>query len=199
MLLGNACLQDAPVLFASPSFASGRSPSGLIRLHRYDRQAIFTGSATVVDGKPFIVYPGLCTKDEFAGCITGTNYAQARRGVSRAGRWKACRRANPPFAPSRKAVPANASDPLYTNWTKDRAPGIDIAVNPIVNGTSDDPSTAWRTVHGEWRLIGNAKAHGLSAAAAAMLWPFSPSTPRRGPFASEAADEAAVPIRDPPK
>ena len=101
----------------------------------YDRQAIFTGSATVVDGKPFIVYPGLCTRGgEFAGCITGTNYAQA--------------------------VPANASDPLYTNWTKDRAPGVDIAVNPIVNGTSDDPSTAWRTAHGEWRLIGNAKAAG---------------------------------------
>jgi sucrose-6-phosphate hydrolase SacC (GH32 family) len=105
----------------------------------YDREAIFTGSATVVDGKPFIVYPGLCQKGgDFAGCTTGTNYAQA--------------------------VPADASDPLYTNWTKDRAmpgmPAIDIAANPIVNGTSDDPSTAWRTAHGEWRLIGNAKAAG---------------------------------------
>ena len=44
----------------------------------YDEVAIFTGSATVVDGKPFIVYPGLCTKGgDFEGCITGTNYAQA--------------------------------------------------------------------------------------------------------------------------
>ena len=44
--------------------------------------------------------------------------------------------------------------------TKDKAAGINIAANPIVNGTSDDPSTAWRTAHGEWRLIGNAKAAG---------------------------------------
>ena len=28
-------------------------------------------------------------------------------------------------------------------------------VNPIVNHTGDDPSTAWKTEHGEWRLIGN--------------------------------------------
>jgi len=101
----------------------------------YDEVAIFTGSATVVDGKPFLVYPGLCRKGgDFAGCITGMNYAQA--------------------------VPADASDPFYTNWTKDAAPGIKIAANPIVNGTSDDPSTAWQTAYGEWRLIGNAGAHG---------------------------------------
>jgi len=101
----------------------------------YDRVAIFTGSATVVDGKPFLVYPGLCKKGgEFAGCFTGTNFAQA--------------------------VPADPTDPFYTNWTKDKAPGVDIAVNPIVNGTSDDPSTAWRTASGEWRLVGNAEAKG---------------------------------------
>merc|ERR1719221_1677861 len=102
---------------------------------QYDEVAIFTGSATIVDGKPFLVYPGLCKQGgDFKGCITGSNYAQA--------------------------VPADSSDPFYTNWTKDKAPGINIATNPIVNGTSDDPSTAWRTAHGEWRLIGNAKANG---------------------------------------
>ena len=111
----------------------------------YDEVAIFTGSATVVDGKPFIVYPGLCTKGgDFEGCITGTNYAQA--------------------------VPADASDPFYTNWTKDTASGIDIAVNPIVNGTSDDPSTAWRTAHGEWRLIGNAMAYGQKNGSVAPIF-----------------------------
>ena len=36
------------------------------------------------------------------------------------------------------AVPSNASDPLYRNWAKPD-------YNPIINGTSDDPSTAWRT------------------------------------------------------
>jgi hypothetical protein len=35
------------------------------------------------------------------------------------------------------AVPANASDPLYTKWTKP-------SYNPIVNNTGDDPSTAWQ-------------------------------------------------------
>lgn len=123
----------------------------------YDNEAIFTGSASVIDGKPFIVYPGLCNKKDYPpstdggardGCITGTNYAQA--------------------------VPANPSDPLYTNWTKDKSASIDIATNPIVNGTSDDPSTAWKTPHGEWRLIGNAKAYGQNKSGVAPI-----STQRR--------------------
>jgi hypothetical protein len=25
----------------------------------------------------------------------------------------------------------------------------------VLNATGDDPSSAWRTVHGEWRLIGD--------------------------------------------
>ena len=119
----------------------------------YDNEAIFTGSASVIDGKPFIVYPGLCNKKDYPpatdggardGCITGTNYAQA--------------------------VPANPSDPLYTNWTKDKSASVDIATNPIVNGTSDDPSTAWRTPHGEWRLIGNAKAYGQKKSGVAPIY-----------------------------
>ena len=90
--------------------------------HVYDAAAVFTGSATVVDGKPFLIYPGIDANHTF-------NLAMA--------------------------IPANASDPLYTNWTKDRRPNFDVAVNPIVNGTSDDPSTAWRTAHGEWRFLAN--------------------------------------------
>ncbi len=46
------------------------------------------------------------------------------------------------------ALPANDSDPFLTNWTKP-------SYNPIVNQTGDDPSTAWKTPDGEWRLIGN--------------------------------------------
>ena len=123
-------------------------PTSLWNDKPYDRDAIYTGSASVIkqpDGtsRPFLIYPGKCNKVDFPnntangardGCITGANYVQA--------------------------VPADPADPLLTVWTKDRAEGIDIAVNPIVNGTGDDPSTAWLTKYGEYRLIGNSYAYG---------------------------------------
>jgi beta-fructofuranosidase len=67
----------------------------------YDNMAIFTGSAVVVEGAgpggkgPGVVniYPGLCNKQDWPSCRTGTLLAQA--------------------------VPADyAGDPLLTNWTK---------------------------------------------------------------------------------
>ena len=59
----------------------------------YDKVAIYTGSATVVDGVITIMYPGLCTKELWPPCATGYNLVTA--------------------------VPANASaDPLLRNWTK---------------------------------------------------------------------------------
>eukprot|EP00948_MAST-09A_sp_MAST-9A-sp1_P001800 g1800.t1 len=85
----------------------------------YDNEAIFTGSATVVDGKVVQIYPGLCNKNDWPSCSTGTNLAIA--------------------------VPADYNDPLLTNWSKP-------AYNPIFNGTQRDPSTAWQTPDGEWRL-----------------------------------------------
>ena len=112
-----------------------RLPVSIWNDRPYDGLAIWTGSTTIVDGKPVIVYPGMCDGAEYAGC-QGTKFTYAQ------------------------AVPADAHDPFYTNWTKDRRPGVALAANPIANGTSDDPSTAWRTAHGEWRLIGNAKATG---------------------------------------
>jgi len=45
------------------------------------------------------------------------------------------------------AVPEDPDDPLQTNWTKEV-----FTVNPIVNNTGRDPSTAWQTPSGEWRL-----------------------------------------------
>merc|ERR1740121_2701544 len=87
---------------------------------KYDERAIYTGSATVVDGKVVQVYPGLCdTKGE--GCPGGTNLCIA--------------------------IPADPTDPLQTNWTKDV-----FTKNPIVPATGRDPSTAWKTASGEWRL-----------------------------------------------
>ena len=86
----------------------------------YDSVAIYTGSATIVDGVPIMVYPGLCTKHNWSSCDTGTLLAIA--------------------------TPADhAGDPLLTNWTKP-------SYNPIVNNTQRDPSTAWQTAAGEWRL-----------------------------------------------
>lgn len=60
----------------------------------FDRIAIFSGSATLVDGLPTLVYPGLCDAAQWAGgCDTGTVAAVA--------------------------VPADhAGDPLLTNWSK---------------------------------------------------------------------------------
>ena len=86
---------------------------------KYDNEAIYTGSMTIVNGLPTMVYPGLCRKADWPACDTGTLLAIA--------------------------VPADLSDPLLTNWTKP-------AYNPIVENTQRDPSTAWQTASGEWRL-----------------------------------------------
>ncbi|KAL3904877.1 MAG: hypothetical protein SGPRY_011125 [Prymnesium sp.] len=93
----------------------------------YDEQAIFTGSAAIVDGAgpkgaPGIVqiYPGICKKEDWPGCETGTLLAQA--------------------------IPANyANDELLTNWTKP-------TYNPVMENTQRDPSSPWKTPSGEWRL-----------------------------------------------
>jgi sucrose-6-phosphate hydrolase SacC (GH32 family) len=101
----------------------------------WDWFAVFTGSASVIEGKPYLIYPG-----------------NVQGGFDLA-----------------MAIPADPADPLYTNWTKDRRPGYDVAANPIVSNTSDDPSTAWRTVHGEYRFLANGvgpqfkNAHGKPA------------------------------------
>ena len=94
----------------------------------YDTNAIYTGSAVVVDGAGpggvgagiIQIYPGLCDKAQWPSCKTGTLLAQA--------------------------VPADyAGDELLTNWSKP-------SYNPIVENTERDPSTPWKTPSGEWRL-----------------------------------------------
>eukprot|EP00656_Telonema_subtile_P029809 TRINITY_DN32883_c0_g1_i1.p1 TRINITY_DN32883_c0_g1~~TRINITY_DN32883_c0_g1_i1.p1 ORF type:complete len:540 (-),score=103.10 TRINITY_DN32883_c0_g1_i1:172-1791(-) len=111
----------------------------------YDNEAIFTGSAVIVDGAgpdgkgPGVVnlYPGLCNKNDWPACGTGTLLAQA--------------------------VPANyGADPLLTNWSKP-------SYNPIMQNTERDPSTPWKTPSGEWRFrTYNSKVYG-SASDADML------------------------------
>lgn len=99
-----------------------------VRVTKYDNEAIFTGSATVIDGagpggkgKGVVnIYPGLCNKNDWPGCQTGTLLAMA--------------------------VPDDyAGDELLTNWTKP-------AFNPIMENTQRDPSSPWRMPSGEWRL-----------------------------------------------
>lgn len=59
----------------------------------YDNVAIYTGSATIVDGVPTMVYPGLCRRETWPACGTGTLLAIA--------------------------LPLDhANDPLLVNWTK---------------------------------------------------------------------------------
>jgi hypothetical protein len=44
------------------------------------------------------------------------------------------------------AVPQDPTDKLLTRWKR---------IGPIINNTVNDPSEAWLTPHGEWRLVGH--------------------------------------------
>ena len=101
----------------------------------YDKSAIWTFSATTVDGVgPQIVYPG----------IAGINTSNGDCGHGPTG--SGC------FTHA-LAQPANLSDPWLLDWEKPAH------LNPIVrlvNGSginirSRDPSTAWISARGEWR------------------------------------------------
>ena len=85
----------------------------------WDSRAVYTGSTTIVNGAPVMMYPGLCTNEDFPGC-TGMVFAVA--------------------------VPADHDgDPLLTRWTKP-------AYNPVLNASGDDPTTAWLSPGGEYRM-----------------------------------------------
>jgi sucrose-6-phosphate hydrolase SacC (GH32 family) len=98
------------------------------KVTKYDNEAIFTGSAVLVDGaapdgkgKGIVnIYPGLCNKNDWPSCETGTLLAQA--------------------------VPADyANDELLEKWEKP-------SYNPIMENTQRDPATPWKTQYGEYRL-----------------------------------------------
>ena len=83
------------------------------------------------------MYPGKCKKD----AVTP-------------GDGKGCNGGNGGFTYV-LTVPKNASDPLYSEWAKEGTIGGKAFHNPVLNKTGDDPSTAWKTKDGEWRVIGN--------------------------------------------
>ena len=115
-----------------------RLPVSIWNDEPYDENGIWTGSTT---------------RSSTANRSSSTR-AGARSGLTLPGA------SPPPITQWPCRLTRQTRHPTYTNWTKDKSEGISIATNPIVNGTSDDPSTAWQTPYGEWRLIGNAKAHG---------------------------------------
>jgi beta-fructofuranosidase len=99
-----------------------RLPVALWNDRPFDHTAVYTGSATVVDGAVTIIYPGVCHGGDQHFCTprsSGYNLV--------------------------KAVPADyETDPLLRNWTK---------VGVIRNDSAKDPSTAWQTPDGEWRIV----------------------------------------------
>lgn len=125
-------------------------PVALWNDREYDSSAIFSGSATVVNGEIILIYPGLCNsmaacKDEGGGwsppgkcnittqCVSGRNLALAK--------------------------PADTGDPFLRNWTK-----LGVIINSSnacgghCNGSAPgdrgkDPSAAWQTPSGEWRFV----------------------------------------------
>jgi len=115
------------------------------RVTKYDNEAIFSGSAFIVDGAgpggkgPGVVnvYPGLCNKHDWPACGTGTVLAQA--------------------------VPADYEhDELLINWTKP-------SYNPIMENVERDPTSPWKTPYGEWRLrTYNSKVYGAASDADVM-------------------------------
>ena len=95
----------------------------------YDMHGIFTGSATIVEelGGPVLTFPGVC--DVYPPGSAGAYVPGCKFGYA--------------FG---VAVPANRSDPLLREWRERGS---------IVNDTFDDPSTAWKTPSGDWRMIGH--------------------------------------------
>jgi len=84
----------------------------------YDSGAIFTGSATVVNGDVVHVYPGICVRGTWSNCETGTNLNIAR--------------------------PADKNDPFLKKWTK--APNNPIVNNTQRDPSTawQTPSGEWQ-------------------------------------------------------
>jgi beta-fructofuranosidase len=100
---------------------------------RFDTKGVWTGSATIVDGVPTIVYPALCSPKNETACTP--NRPGGDLGFN--------------FA---VAVPADhAGDPFLTHWRKP-------AYNPVRLDSGADPAGAWQTAAGEWRFV-SASAH----------------------------------------
>nr|KYP55399.1 Acid beta-fructofuranosidase [Cajanus cajan] len=95
-------------------------PLAMVADQWYDRQGVWTGSATILpDGKIIMLYTG------------STNESVQVQNL---------------------AYPADPSDPLLVDWIKH--PGNPVLVPPPGIGAKDfrDPTTAWLTSEGKWRI-----------------------------------------------
>ena len=123
-------------------------------------QAIFTGSAVVIpgaapDGKsPGIVhiYPGLCNKQDWPACETGTLLAQAvpadYENDELLEKW-----AKPSYVTAAKIPVAKFLQKCKVlNFAHFSAAFTFCRYNPIIESTQRDPSTPWKTSYGEYRL-----------------------------------------------
>ena len=95
----------------------------------YDSVAIYTGSATVVNGTVQLIYPGVCDG--------------SRQGSVPHPLWPSCSDDGAYHYNLVRAEPADPTDRFLTNWTK----------HLIVNNTQRDPSGAWLTPSGQWRML----------------------------------------------
>ena len=155
-------------------YDKGHAPGTAGYVTKYDNEAIFTGSGVVVEGagpdgkSPGLVqiYPGLCNKEDWPACGTGTLLAQA--------------------------VPADyLGDELLVNWTK---PSYNPIVENTQRDPStpwQTPSGEWRLrtydssvygaassedlLEGKWYKIGVSKD--LRTCECPSLYPLPESTP----------------------
>jgi hypothetical protein len=109
-------------------------PTALWNDQPYDSVAIYTGSATVVNGSVALIYPGVCD---------GSRPANGKPTNTGPVVWPSC---STDFAYHYNLVlarPASAIDPLLINWTK----------TLVANNTQRDPSGAWRTSDGYYQFL----------------------------------------------
>ena len=101
-------------------------PIALWNSEPYESVAVYTGSATVVNGTVALVYPGVCA---------------AARPDDPQPIWPPCSSDSNHHYSLVLARPAEPGDPLLRRWRKEL----------LLNNTERDPSGAWRTSDGEWR------------------------------------------------
>ena len=140
----------------------------------YDSVAVYTGSAAVHNGSVVLVYPGVC--DGHTPSHTPINAT-----------WPSCGDDFQHHYNLVAATPSDPTDPLLRTWRK----------RVVANRTERDPSGAWRTPYGEWRLLTwdgweygtmdfetfykAGQVSGLPTGDCPSLFPLPPPTPGSGP------------------
>ena len=130
-------------------------PVALWNDHVYDSVAIYSGSATVVDGEVVLIYPGLCNRQTACADADGT-WSGPPPGKCNVTAGNQCLTGRNLVL----AKPADPSDPFLTRWAKPHGPIVNASegcgghCNASAPGDrGKDPSSAWRNPSGEWQLV----------------------------------------------